>query len=114
MSNKREGVVRTYQHHNNRLAVLVEVATETDFVARNDEFLEFVDNITLHIASENPASHNELMEQKWLFDDSKTVQELMVETRKKFGEKIRLDSYVRWTLDPEPVTNNEAVDSDKV
>jgi len=108
MTNKREGVVRTYQHHNNRLAVLVEVAADTDFVARNDEFLEFADNLLLHIAAENPASHNELMEQKWIFDDSKTVGVLVAEQCKKFGEAIRVDSYVRWTLDPEPDKCDEA------
>ena len=80
--------------------MLVEVAAETDFVARNAEFLEFADNLLMHIASENPASHDELMEQKWLFDDSKTVEGLVAEQCKKFGEKIKVDTYVRWTLDP--------------
>ncbi len=39
---KREGALRTYVHHNNRTAVLVEVSSDTDFVARNKQFLEFV------------------------------------------------------------------------
>lgn len=99
---KREGVIRTYQHHNNRLAVLVEVASETDFVARNAEFLEFADNVALHIASEYPSSASELLEQKWLFDDSKTVGDLVLEQRKKFGEDIAILTFMRWTLDPKP------------
>jgi len=53
---KREGVVRTYQHHNNRLAVLAEVSCDTDFVARNAEFLRFVDELLMQVASNNPGS----------------------------------------------------------
>lgn len=98
---KREGVVKTYQHHNNRLAVLAEVSCNTDFVARNSEFLEFVDNLLMHIASSNPFSIEELIEQPWLFDESETVAEVLEAENKKFGEDIRVQSFVRWTLDPE-------------
>lgn len=99
---KREGVVRTYQHHNNRLAVLVEVSSDTDFVARNKEFLEFVDNLLMHVASNAPESVSALLEQDWLFDDSITVADLVQEQNEKFGEKILVQSFLRWTLDPEP------------
>ena len=99
---KREGVVRTYQHHNNRLAVLVEVSSNTDFVARNAEFLKFVDDLLMHIASNAPESVGALLEQEWLFDNSITVAELMQQQNEKFGENIKVQSFLRWTLDPEP------------
>lgn len=98
---KREGVVRTYQHHNNRLAVVVEVSCDTDFVARNDQFLDFVDNMLMHIASNNPTSVENLLEQEWLFDERRLVADLLQEQNKKFGEKINIQSFMRWTLDPE-------------
>ena len=97
---KREGVVRTYCHHNSRLASLVEVSCDTDFVARNDEFLKFADNLSFHVAANNPISVDNLLEQSWLFDDSKTVSDILTEQNKKFREKIEVKSYLRWTLDP--------------
>jgi elongation factor Ts len=45
-----EGVVASYIHGNGKVGVLVEVRCETDFVARSDEFIEFANEIALHIA----------------------------------------------------------------
>lgn len=101
--NKREGALRTYVHHNNRTAVLVEVSSDTDFVARNKQFLDFVDNVALHVAAMNPGSVEELKAQPWLLDDSKTVQDLVAEHKKLFKEAIEVVSFIRWTLDPEEV-----------
>ncbi|MDD7732892.1 MAG: translation elongation factor Ts [Firmicutes bacterium] len=48
-----EGLIDTYVH-NGRIGVMVEVNTETDFAARNEEFIQFVHQLCLHIASMNP------------------------------------------------------------
>ena len=48
-----EGLIHSYIH-NDRVGVLVEVNTETDFVARNDEFRAFVHDLALHIAAMRP------------------------------------------------------------
>jgi elongation factor Ts len=50
-----EGTVQTYIHSNAKVGVLVEVNCETDFVARNDDFVAFAKDIALHIAAANPA-----------------------------------------------------------
>lgn len=50
----KEGVVAAYIHHGNKIGVLVEVNCETDFVARNEIFQQFVKDVTLQIASTNP------------------------------------------------------------
>ncbi len=50
----KEGVVASYIHLQGKVGVLVEVNCETDFVARNDSFREFVKDITLHIAASSP------------------------------------------------------------
>jgi elongation factor Ts len=50
-----EGCIASYIHHGSKLGVLVEVNSETDFVARNDSFREFVKDITQHIAATNPS-----------------------------------------------------------
>ena len=49
-----EGLVTSYVHHNGKVGVLVEVDCETDFVARNDDFLAFTKDIASHIAAAAP------------------------------------------------------------
>lgn len=49
-----EGIVEAYIHGEGRIGVLLEVNSETDFVARNPGFKEFVKNVALHIAATNP------------------------------------------------------------
>src|SRR5205807_8347195 len=48
----REGVVQSYIHAGNKIGVLVEVDCETDFVARNERFIEFTRDVALHIAAQ--------------------------------------------------------------
>jgi len=49
-----EGIVDSYIHGGGRIGVLVEVNCETDFVAMNEKFKEFVRDIAMHIAASNP------------------------------------------------------------
>jgi elongation factor Ts len=49
-----QGVVESYIHMGGKIGVLVEVNCETDFVAKTDDFTEFVKNIAMHIAATNP------------------------------------------------------------
>ena len=50
----RDGVIGSYLHHNGRVGVLIELNTETDFVARTDDFNALAQNLALHIAMANP------------------------------------------------------------
>src|SRR5256885_500040 len=47
----REGVVQSYIHHSGKIGAIVEVDCQTDFVARNDKFVEFARDLALHIAA---------------------------------------------------------------
>ncbi|HUV49417.1 MAG TPA: translation elongation factor Ts [Anaerolineae bacterium] len=49
-----EGLIESYIHTGSKLGVLVEINCETDFVAKNDDFIEFAKNIAMHIAAINP------------------------------------------------------------
>jgi elongation factor Ts len=49
-----EGTVQSYIHANGKVGVLLEVDCNTDFVARNDDFVAFAKDIALHIAAANP------------------------------------------------------------
>jgi elongation factor Ts len=55
----REGVVQSYIHAGNRIGVLVEVDCQTDFVARNERFVEFARDLALHIAAAQPLAVTE-------------------------------------------------------
>jgi elongation factor Ts len=52
----REGAVQSYIHAGNKIGVLVEVDCETDFVARNERFVEFARDLALHIAAAAPVA----------------------------------------------------------
>jgi elongation factor Ts len=54
-----EGVVQSYIHAGNKIGVLVEVDCETDFVARNENFVEFARDLALHIAAAAPIAVTE-------------------------------------------------------
>jgi len=49
-----EGAIAAYIHLGGKLGVMVEVNSETDFVAKNEQFQEFAKNIAMHIAASNP------------------------------------------------------------
>jgi elongation factor Ts len=99
-----EGVVSSYVHSNNRIGVIAEVNCETDFVARNDEFMEFARDVALHIAaaaprwvSEEDVPEEALEEERRVLaqqaDSSKPpeVQEKMTEGRlRKWLEEVVL------------------------
>src|SRR5260370_25477485 len=50
----REGIIATYIHHNHQLGVLLELNSESDFVARNDDFRHLAHEIAVHIAATDP------------------------------------------------------------
>jgi elongation factor Ts len=54
-----EGVVQSYIHAGNKIGVLVEVDCQTDFVARNEKFIEFARDLALHIAAAAPIAVTE-------------------------------------------------------
>jgi elongation factor Ts len=136
----REGLIGSYVHHNGRVAVLVELNCETDFVARNERFRELAKNLALHIAMANPeylrredvpddvieaekqalrAQAMEqgkpeaiaekmvdgrigkyfaevcLLEQPYIKDDKKTVEQLLSEAVATIGENIRIGRFSR-------------------
>jgi elongation factor Ts len=61
-----EGVVADYVHFNGRVGALVEVDCETDFVARNEDFLQFARDVAIHIASAAP---------RWVSEDDVPQEE---------------------------------------
>jgi elongation factor Ts len=135
-----EGLVGSYIHHNGKIAVLVEVNCETDFVARNESFQELAKNLAIHIAMANPQyvrreevpeavvetervalaaeARSEgkpegiiekmiegrlkkfysdicLLDQAFIKDDSKTIDQLIKESIATIGENIQIGRFSR-------------------
>ena len=78
----------------NGVGVVLEVNTETDFVASNDEFKSFVNKAAEIVAKANPADVEALLASKG--DDGKTVDELKQEIFLKFRENIQVRRFVRY------------------
>jgi elongation factor Ts len=92
------GGMFTYVHHNKKIAALVELLSETDFVSGNVEFHKLGQEIALHIGSMPSATVEELMEQEYVRDPSKKIKDLVKEAVLKFGENIKIARFVRWEL----------------
>jgi elongation factor Ts len=93
-----EGRVVAYTHHTGKVAALVELLCETDFVGRNELFMDLAKSIALQIVSMNPADKEELLAQEFIKDTSKTIEELIKEVTSKTGEVIRLGRFVRMEI----------------
>ena len=87
-----EGIVKTYMSDDKKVAVLVEVNSETDFVAKNAEFLEFVDSVAKIVADNNPADVDAL---KALDFGGQTVGEALTALIAKIGENMNIRRFVR-------------------
>src|SRR5882724_4475058 len=74
----KEGVVASYIHLQGKVGVLVEVNCETDFVAKNEIFREFVKDITLHIAAAHPLYVNREEVPAQLVESERAIYEAQV------------------------------------
>ncbi len=138
-----EGVIGSYVHFDNRLAVIVEVNCETDFVAATEQFKAFAKDIAMHIANMNPqvvargdvpaaqvAAEEKLqleraldegkpehiaerivkgrmnkwyeeivlLEQAFIKDDDKTIEQFVQETVAEVGETINIGRFQRLAI----------------
>ena len=91
-----EGLVTTYVAENGKVGVVVEVNAETDFVAKNEEFRSFVADVAKQVAEKNPATVEELLAQKSITDESKTVQEVLTEKIATIGENMSIRRFERF------------------
>ena len=139
----KEGRIHAYIHGEGRIGVLLELNCETDFVARNEMFIELCKNIAMHIAATNPISISEndidpkvlenereiyrnkalndgkpekiidkivdgqikkflkdncLLNQEYVKDPDKTIEDVIKEAIVKLGENIQVARFVRYSL----------------
>lgn len=99
---KREteaGAIFSYVHHNKRVASLLELKSETDFVSENKEFQVLGQELAMQVASIPSKNVEELLEQEYIRDPSKKINDLIKEAILKFGENIKIGRFIRWELE---------------
>ena len=84
-----EGLVKSIVK-DDKVAAIVEVNSETDFVAKNEKFLSFVDGVAEQALASNAADMDAFMAEPWNEDASKTVAEVLVEKVAVIGEKLSI------------------------
>ena len=116
----KEGRIEVYIHQGAKIGVIVEVNCETDFVARNEDFCQFTKNIAMHIAATNPkyikkedvpedvlAEEKDketfikekcLLEQPFVRDPKKTIQDCISELIASIGENIFVSRFIRYKV----------------
>ncbi len=92
------GVIFSYIHHNQKLASLIEMVSETDFVSNNQEFKRLGQEIAMQVASLKPQSVDELLNQDYIRDPSKKVSDLIRDAILKFGENIKIKRILYWEI----------------
>lgn len=92
------GLVEAYVHTNQRMGALLEIRSETDFVARNPEFKKLAHEIAMHITASAPENVPMLLEQPFIKDESKTVGALLTEAISRFGENIQVTQFSRFEV----------------
>jgi len=120
-----QGRIEAYVHLGNKIGVLAEINCETDFVARNDEFIRFSKDVALQIAAASPKyvkredvpadmikSFNNkekedyfkvhcLLDQPFIKDEKITIKDYLVSIVAKIGENIVIRRFSRFRIGEE-------------
>ena len=91
-----EGLVEAYVSEDGKIGAVVEVNSETDFVAKNEEFKNFVMNVEKQVVEKNPATVEELLAQDSIEVPGKTVNEVLVDKIATIGENMNIRRFERF------------------
>lgn len=116
----KEGRVEAYVHHGNKVGVILEVNCETDFVAKNPDFVQFTKDLVLHITACAPSyikrddvpadvlaqaedkdkyyKEHCLLDQPFVKDAGMTVNDVLGSIVAKMGEKIVINRFARYKI----------------
>lgn len=95
------GLVWSYTHAEGRILAVVELACETDFVARTDEFKQLANELAMQVAAMAPLTVDELLAQPYIRDESKKTGDLVTGLVAKLGENILVRRVARFELGEE-------------
>ena len=91
-----EGLVEGYISADGKTGAIVEVNSETDFVAKNEEFKTFVSDVARQVVEKNPATVEELLAQESIAVAGKTVNEVLIEKIATIGENLSIRRFARF------------------
>ncbi len=92
------GVVATYIHGGGTIGSMIELNSETDFVAKNPEFGALAQEIAMQVAAMNPETVVSLLEQPYIKNPGDTIGGLIQGAIQKFGENIAIRRFTRFAL----------------
>jgi len=93
-----DGVIFSYIHSGGKVGVLLDLRSETDFVARTEEFQNLGRELALQIASMSPESVEDLLDQDYIRYSSKKISELVKEVAGIVGENVKIERFSRYAL----------------
>ena len=93
-----EGIVKAVVK-DDKVAAIVEVNSETDFVAKNEEFQGFVDAVVNQVADSNAADMDAFMAEAWAADTTKTVKDALIEKVAVIGENLNIRRFEKIVTD---------------
>ena len=91
-----EGLVDSYVSEDGKVGAVVEINAETDFVAQNTDFKQFVKDVVKQIALNNPKDVEELLAQTSIAEEGKTVQEALTNKIATIGENMTIRRFARY------------------
>ncbi|MEK7630262.1 MAG: translation elongation factor Ts [Patescibacteria group bacterium] len=91
------GLLESYVH-NGRVGVLLELRSETDFVARSEPFRNLAHELVMQIAAMGPENVPALLESFYVKDESVKVDDLVKQLMAKVGENIRVEKFCRYEI----------------
>lgn len=92
-----EGIVDTYVTADGKVASIVEVNSETDFVAKNEKFRDFVAAVAKQASESGAADLEAFLAEKWALDTTKTVKEELSSMIAIIGENMNIRRYEKVT-----------------
>lgn len=91
------GAVASYVH-GNAVGAMVVLRSETDFVAKNTEFVALAREIAMQVAAIAPDNVPALLEQPYIKDEGRTVRDLIEGAIQKFGERVEIAEIARLSV----------------
>jgi elongation factor Ts len=97
------GVVSAYVHTNGTTGVLLALGCETDFVAKNEEFVALAKDLAMHVCAMAPETvegedETALLKQSFIKDAELTVEGRIQAAIQKFGENIKVTKFTRYSI----------------
>ncbi len=94
-----EGLVEAYISEDGKVGAIVEVNAETDFVAKNEEFKNFVLSVAKQVVEKNPKDLDDLLSQEAIDEPGKTVKDVLTDKIAKIGENMNIRRFARFESD---------------